>query len=295
MDKAKIDHLADTRCGDRGDVQSNRVSDHAKHELRGHQRPGARDADPPVRAWRIAAVEPRAVHRFERSKEALGPRRRLPVGKRDTVGSPDARECERRDHSCSARSSEELARSPYAEHRLMALRRLAEIDAHIHAPPVIEFSWSGARFQGVITSFTEKFTIFDDRPHRARARPAHAAELEQSRSALPADESTIIPDRTKTRVVRAGERLDMIAAEEYGDPAPVDRDRQGEWHRPSSHPHPGHAARGATARLRNHAHPDRSSRPPSRSRRRRAEPHHARTARRHPSRYRRARSRCAMR
>ena len=27
------------------------------------------------------------------------------------------------------------------------------------------------------------------------------------------------PDRTKTRVLRAGERLDTIAAEEYGDPA----------------------------------------------------------------------------
>lgn len=113
-----------------------------------------------------------------------------------------------------------LGRSPNCEQRLMALRMLAEIDSQLHAPPVIEFSWGGtARFRGVVTSFTEKFTMFDSDGHIQRARvslqlKSYAAAEEQFRRINPQS-----PDRTKTHVVRAGERLDMIAALEYGDPA----------------------------------------------------------------------------
>jgi hypothetical protein len=99
----------------------------------------------------------------------------------------------------------------------MALRRLAEIDAHIHAPPVIEFSWSGARFQGVITSFTEKFTMFDESGHIVRARVQLTIKSWSNPDQLYKQTNPQSPDRTKTRVVRAGERLDLIAAEEYGD------------------------------------------------------------------------------
>lgn len=113
----------------------------------------------------------------------------------------------------------QLARSPHAEHRLMALRRLAEIDAHIHAPPVVEFSWSGARFQGVITSFTEKFTMFDETGHIVRARVQLTLKSWNNPDQLFRETNPMSPDRTKTRVVRAGDRLDVIAAEEYGDPA----------------------------------------------------------------------------
>lgn len=115
---------------------------------------------------------------------------------------------------------QQLGQSPFCEHRLMALRRLAEIDAELHAPPVIELSWGGsARFRGVVTSFTEKFTMFDDQGRILRARVSL-----QLKSYVPAEEqfrriNPQSPDRTKTHVVRAGERLDMIAAREYGDPS----------------------------------------------------------------------------
>lgn len=112
----------------------------------------------------------------------------------------------------------DLARSPYCEHRLMALRRLAEIDSELHAPPIVEFSWSGARFQGVITSFTEKFTMFDDTGHIVRARVQLTMKSWRNPDQMFAATNPQSPDRTKTRVVRAGERLDLIAAEEYGDP-----------------------------------------------------------------------------
>jgi nucleoid-associated protein YgaU len=112
-----------------------------------------------------------------------------------------------------------LAKSPYAEHRLMALRRLAQIDSELHAPPVIEFRWAAARFQGVITSFTEKFTMFDDQGHIVRARVTLSIKSWRNPDQLFNEVNPKSPYRTKTRVVRAGERLDTIAAEEYGDPA----------------------------------------------------------------------------
>jgi nucleoid-associated protein YgaU len=111
-----------------------------------------------------------------------------------------------------------LARSPYAEHRLMALRRLAQIDSELHAPPVVEFSWAAARFQGVITGFTEKFTMFDEEGHIVRARVQLQLRSWRNPDQLFAETNPQSPDRTRARVVRAGERLDVIAADEYGDP-----------------------------------------------------------------------------
>jgi nucleoid-associated protein YgaU len=114
---------------------------------------------------------------------------------------------------------EALGVSPSCEERLMALWLLAEIDAHLHAPPVIEFRWGGSpRFRGVVTSFTEKFTMFDGDGRIQRARvtlqlKSYVSAEEQFRRINPQS-----PDRTKTHVVRAGERLDMIAARAYGDP-----------------------------------------------------------------------------
>lgn len=112
----------------------------------------------------------------------------------------------------------DLGGSPFCEHRLLALRRLAEIDSHLHAPNVVMFSWSGDRFQGVVTSYTEKFTMFDDHGNIVRARvtlglKSYIAAEDQFRSINPQS-----PDRTKTHVVQAGDRLDSIAADEYGDP-----------------------------------------------------------------------------
>lgn len=117
-----------------------------------------------------------------------------------------------------ADSWELLGKSPNCEQRLMALRMLVEVDSHLHAPPVIEFSWGGTpRFRGVVTSFTEKFTMFDAAGHIQRARvtlqlKSYVSAEEQYRRINPQS-----PDRTKTYVVRAGDRLDVIAANAYGD------------------------------------------------------------------------------
>ena len=105
------------------------------------------------------------------------------------------------------------------------LRSLVRVDGHHHAPPIVTVSW-GARspighqegpWRGVITQLRERFVVFseDGKPLRARVNVTlkrYRAPEEQRRAIDPQS-----PDRTKTRVVREGDRLDLIAHEEYGD------------------------------------------------------------------------------
>ncbi|MBX3154842.1 MAG: hypothetical protein KF773_02495 [Deltaproteobacteria bacterium] len=99
------------------------------------------------------------------------------------------------------------------------LRRLVTIDEDLHAPPVVELKWGTTKFQGVVTNYGEKFVLFDQEGAILRARVTL-----QLKSYTPAKIqleklNKQSPDRTKTRVVREGERIDVIAAEEYGDAA----------------------------------------------------------------------------
>ncbi len=105
------------------------------------------------------------------------------------------------------------------EAELNLLRLLVTIDSGLHAPPVVEFAWGKLAFRGVIASYGERFQMFDEKGQVLRARVTltlkrYEPPLLQARAL-----SRESPDRTKTRVVREGERLDGIAAEEYGDPA----------------------------------------------------------------------------
>ncbi|MBJ3764439.1 hypothetical protein ILP92_17015 [Maribius pontilimi] len=112
---------------------------------------------------------------------------------------------------------------------LDALRAFVRINGELHAPPVCRFAWGDADlnlaegdekfFDGVVTEFKEKFQMFDEAGKVLRARVT--VKLKEY---VPADlQYTRInpqsPDRTKVRTVRAGDRYDLIAAEEYGDPA----------------------------------------------------------------------------
>lgn len=111
------------------------------------------------------------------------------------------------------------AQDPTVEQRLNALRTLITIDPELHAPPVVRFEWSGNRFEGVVNSYTEKFTMFDDAGAIIRARVTLQLKSYASAEQLFRDTRQRSPDRTKTRVLKAGERLEMIAADEYGDPS----------------------------------------------------------------------------
>jgi nucleoid-associated protein YgaU len=113
-----------------------------------------------------------------------------------------------------------LGNSSFAENRLAALRLLGQIDSHLHAPHVVEFSWGGqVRFRGVVTMYREKFTLFDEAGHIQRARVTLQLKSFSDAGAQYAELNPQSPDRTKTHTVRAGERIDSIAAERYGDPS----------------------------------------------------------------------------
>lgn len=101
---------------------------------------------------------------------------------------------------------------------LEELRQFIRVDGHLHAPPVCEFEWGDVNFRGAVTSFKERFVLFDESGRILRARltlelKSYQSVEEQAKEANPQS-----PDRTRTRVVVEGDRLDSIAADEYGDP-----------------------------------------------------------------------------
>lgn len=105
------------------------------------------------------------------------------------------------------------------ENDLDYLRTLVKIDKELHAPPVIKFIYGSQDFQGVVTSYTEKFVLFDRNGNPLRARVTLSIKSYEAPDAQLKALDKHSPDRTKTHVVREGERLDTIAADRYGDPA----------------------------------------------------------------------------
>lgn len=104
-----------------------------------------------------------------------------------------------------------------------ALRKLALIHADLHRPPRVMVTWGGLKFQGVIESLNQRFTMF-----LSNGTPVRATVTIKLREALEAkfqkqQEPPQSPDHAKLRAIRRGETLQSIAAEEYDDP--------GEWRR----------------------------------------------------------------
>lgn len=103
---------------------------------------------------------------------------------------------------------------------LKALRDFVTIDSDLHAPPVCRFKWGDLdQFDGVVSGFNEKFVLFDEQGKVLRARVTLSLKSYQPAELQYRELNRRSPDRTKTRVVLEGERLDWIASEEYGDPA----------------------------------------------------------------------------
>src|SRR5690606_15780061 len=92
------------------------------------------------------------------------------------------------------------------------------IDSGLHAPPVVEFNWGKLSFRGVVSSYQERFQLFDESGQALRARVTLTLKKYKPPELQARALARESPDRTKVRVVREGERLDTIAAEEYGDP-----------------------------------------------------------------------------
>ena len=102
--------------------------------------------------------------------------------------------------------------------RLRELGRLLEIDRDLHAPPPVRFNWGPMEFAAVIEKLGRKVTMFhpDGTPARATLSVSFK-EYRTLRQQLesPRRESA---DKTKRRVVVAGDALWLMAAREYDDP-----------------------------------------------------------------------------
>jgi hypothetical protein len=115
---------------------------------------------------------------------------------------------------------------------LRDLRNFVTINGDLHAPPVVEFAWGDTQFTGVVIEFSEKFQMFDQDGHILRARVTVKLKAYEPSNLQYREINQQSPDRTKTRTARAGDRYDLIAAQEYGDPAlwPVLSDANGDDH-----------------------------------------------------------------
>src|SRR5262249_9694826 len=114
------------------------------------------------------------------------------------------------------------------EDRVSVLRKtdqvfhLTTVEKHgdIHRPPICQLSWGmGIFFQGVLTSLTQRFTLF--LPTGTPVRATLGCTFRQWRSgreeeSLQRRESV---DVAKRRIVKQGDTLSSIANEEYRDPA----------------------------------------------------------------------------
>jgi hypothetical protein len=97
--------------------------------------------------------------------------------------------------------------------------RLLEIEATTHVPPVCEIRWGVFHFTGLLDHVSGQFTLFlsDGTPVRATLNVVFKEFIDVNR--LVRVDPTQSVDHRKRHIVRAGDRIDLIAAQEYGDPA----------------------------------------------------------------------------
>jgi len=96
---------------------------------------------------------------------------------------------------------------------------LLEIESTTHAPPICDISWGTFQFTGVLDHVSGKFSLFlsNGTPVRATLNVTFKEFIEVE--VLVQEDPTQSADHRKTRTVKAGDRIDTIAAEEYGDSA----------------------------------------------------------------------------
>jgi nucleoid-associated protein YgaU len=99
------------------------------------------------------------------------------------------------------------------------IARLMAIDPELHAPPLTRFVWGGLHFRAVIERLTQRFTMFreDGVPVRATLNVSFKEYRTVSEQLGPKPLRSA--DWTKRRIIAEGDRLSLIAAAEYDDPA----------------------------------------------------------------------------
>jgi len=96
---------------------------------------------------------------------------------------------------------------------------LALVYVEEHRPPICQFCWGQFLFKGILETVSSRYTMFksDGTPVRATLNvkfkeyttPEEQKQMKPNHSA----------DHTKSRMVKQGDTLALIAAQEYDDPA----------------------------------------------------------------------------
>lgn len=101
----------------------------------------------------------------------------------------------------------------------MQIVGLLDVDKDLHAPPPCKFVWGTLQFKGIVEKVTQKYTMFQDSglPVRATLNVTFKAvqSITEQFKHIPRQSA----DRTKQRMVKQGDQLWHIAAEEYEDPS----------------------------------------------------------------------------
>src|ERR1044071_2624215 len=100
------------------------------------------------------------------------------------------------------------------------IRKLADLNNDIHAPPIVKFRWEEREFIGVIDSLTVTYTLFTDSgtPIRAKLSISLKEYPTQKSDGTPSQHRSA--DVEKTYVVKRGDTLSGIAQLAYGNPPP---------------------------------------------------------------------------
>jgi nucleoid-associated protein YgaU len=95
---------------------------------------------------------------------------------------------------------------------------LLAIDQGTHAPPITTFVWGRFTFRCVVDRVSGSFTLFleDGTPVRATLNVTLREYVDVDEEVRDVNRQSA--DHYKTRVVRQGDTLSSIAADEYGDP-----------------------------------------------------------------------------
>jgi LysM repeat protein len=96
---------------------------------------------------------------------------------------------------------------------------LLNIRGPLHRPPVCKFTWGSLTFQGVCESVGGRFTLFLPSGVPVRATLNVSFKEFVKVDVLVRETPTESADHAKSHVVKRGETLSGIAAQEYGDPA----------------------------------------------------------------------------
>jgi len=96
--------------------------------------------------------------------------------------------------------------------------QLVKIQPRTHAPPRVRFSWGqGLSFVGVVENVQQKFTLFNPRGVPLRATVTVSFREYKTLEKQLEELNLQSTDHTKRRVVKRGETLSSIAAEELDD------------------------------------------------------------------------------